>query len=120
MPEVLLQGDHAKVARWRRKKSLERTMDKRPDMFERLELSDKSDLKLLEEIKKDRSRMKLTQPVGCRPAEEKDLGDIMLIVRQARISRMAASMAGSSKLTGSIPHSNAATTRPVTYSAQAR
>ena len=84
VPEVLLQGDHAKVARWRRKKSLERTMDKRPDMFERLELSDKSDLKLLEEIKKDRSRMKLTQPVGCRPAEEKDLGDIMLIVRQAR------------------------------------
>ncbi len=84
VPEVLLQGDHAKVASWRRKKSLERTMDKRPDMFERLELSDKNDLKLLDEIKKDRSRMKLTQPVSCRPAEEKDLGDIMLIVRQAR------------------------------------
>ena len=84
VPEALLQGDHAKVARWRRKKSLERTMDKRPDMFEKLELSEKSDLKLLEEIKKDRSRMKLTQPVSCRPAEEKDLGDIMLIVRQAK------------------------------------
>ena len=64
VPEALLQGDHAKVARWRRKTSLERTMDKRPDMFEKLELSEKSDLKLLEEIKKDRSRMKLTQPVS--------------------------------------------------------
>lgn len=83
-PEVLLGGDHEKVARWRRKKSLERTMDKRPDMFEKLELSDKNDLKLLEEIKKERSRMKLTQPVSCRAAEAADLEDIMLIVRQAK------------------------------------
>ncbi len=84
VPEVLLQGDHAKVARWRRKKSLERTMDKRPDMFEKLELSDKTDVKLLEEIKKDRRRIKLTQPVACRRAEEKDIDAIMLIVRQAK------------------------------------
>ncbi len=84
VPEVLLQGDHAKVASWRRKKSLERTMDKRPDMFERLELTDKKDIKLVEQIKKERSRMKLTQPVGCRPAVESDIDDIMLIVRQAR------------------------------------
>lgn len=84
VPEVLLGGDHAKVDIWRRKKSLERTMDKRPDMFEKLSLSEKSDLKLLEEIKKDRARMKLTQPVSCRKASESDIDDIMLIVRQAR------------------------------------
>ena len=84
VPEVLLQGDHVKVARWRRKKSLERTMDKRPDMFERLELTDKKDIKLVDQIKKERSRMKLTQPIGCRPAVDSDIEDIMLIVRQAR------------------------------------
>lgn len=84
VPEVLLQGNHAAVDEWRRKKSLERTMDKRPDMFERLELTDKKDIKLVDQIKKERSRMKLTQPVGCRPAVESDIEDIMLIVRQAR------------------------------------
>ena len=57
VPEVLLQGNHAAVDEWRRRKSLERTMDKRPDMFERLKLTDKRDLKLLEQIKKERSRM---------------------------------------------------------------
>ena len=84
VPEVLLQGNHAAVDEWRRRKSLERTMDKRPDMFERLKLTDKRDLKLLEQIKKERSRMKLTLPVGCRLATENDIEDIMLIVRQAR------------------------------------
>ena len=84
VPEVLLQGNHAAVDEWRRKKSLERTMDKRPDMFERLELTDKKDIKLVDQIKKERSRMKLTQPIGCRPAVESDIEDIMLIVRQAR------------------------------------
>ena len=84
VPEVLLQGNHAAVDEWRRKKSLERTMDKRPDMFERLELTDKKDIKLVDQIKKERSRMKLTQPIGYRPAVESDIEDIMLIVRQAR------------------------------------
>ena len=84
VPEVLLQGNHAAVDEWRRKKSLERTMDKRPDMFERLELTDQKDLKLVEQIKKERSRMKLTQPISCRSATESDIDGIMLIVRQAR------------------------------------
>ena len=84
VPEVLLQGNHAAVDEWRRRKSLERTMDRRPDMFERIKLTDKRDLKLLEQIKKERSRMKLTLPVGCRLATENDIEDIMLIMRQAR------------------------------------
>ena len=50
----------------------------------RLELTDKKDIKLVDQIKKERSRMKLTQPIGCRPAVESDIEDIMLIVRQAR------------------------------------
>ena len=84
VPKVLLGGDHAAVARWRRKMSLERTMDKRPDMFQKLELTDKTDLRLVEEIKKERGRMRLTKPVECRAAAPEDIDAIMLIVRQAR------------------------------------
>ena len=33
VPDVLLSGDHAAIARWRRVQSLERTRDRRPDLF---------------------------------------------------------------------------------------
>lgn len=33
VPEVLLSGDHKKIAEWRKKKSLERTKKKRPDLL---------------------------------------------------------------------------------------
>ncbi|MCW2686624.1 MAG: tRNA (Guanine37-N1) -methyltransferase, partial [Mycobacterium sp.] len=33
VPEVLLSGDHAKVAAWRREQSLERTRERRPDLL---------------------------------------------------------------------------------------
>jgi tRNA (guanine37-N1)-methyltransferase len=33
VPEILLSGDHAAVARWRRKQALERTQRARPDLF---------------------------------------------------------------------------------------
>jgi len=35
VPEVLLSGDHAKIRRWRRARSLERTRERRPDLLER-------------------------------------------------------------------------------------
>ena len=45
VPEVLLGGDHAKVARWRLKQALGQTWLKRPDLLEGLELDkDKSTL----------------------------------------------------------------------------
>jgi tRNA (guanine37-N1)-methyltransferase len=46
VPDVLLSGNHAEVARWRRKQSLEVTRERRPDLFNQLELSD-LDRKLL-------------------------------------------------------------------------
>ncbi|WP_019203509.1 tRNA (guanosine(37)-N1)-methyltransferase TrmD [Tsukamurella sp. 1534] len=33
VPPVLLSGDHAKVARWRREQSVERTRERRPDLL---------------------------------------------------------------------------------------
>jgi tRNA (guanine37-N1)-methyltransferase len=46
VPAVLLSGDHARIARWRRRQALVRTRDLRPDLFARLSLS-KEDAKLL-------------------------------------------------------------------------
>jgi tRNA (guanine37-N1)-methyltransferase len=48
VPGVLLSGDHARIARWRRRQALVRTRDLRPDLFARLSLS-KEDAKLLAE-----------------------------------------------------------------------
>jgi tRNA (guanine37-N1)-methyltransferase len=39
VPEVLLSGDHARIARWRRGQALARTRAIRPDLFARLDLS---------------------------------------------------------------------------------
>jgi len=49
VPEELLSGDHARVARWRRKEALRATRERRPDLVTRAALS-KADLGLLREI----------------------------------------------------------------------
>lgn len=40
VPEVLLSGDHARIARWRRQEALRRTFLRRPDMLLKLDLSE--------------------------------------------------------------------------------
>jgi tRNA (guanine37-N1)-methyltransferase len=49
VPEVLLSGDHAAIARWRRKQALVRTQKRRPDMLAGKQL-DAGDQKLLAEL----------------------------------------------------------------------
>ena len=50
VPPILLSGHHANIAKWRRKQAIIRTRDRRPDMFETLDLSSKADKKLMKEI----------------------------------------------------------------------
>jgi tRNA (guanine37-N1)-methyltransferase len=50
VPDILLSGNHAQIARWRRKEALRRTKRRRPDLFARLDLSSKEDQKLLKEL----------------------------------------------------------------------
>jgi tRNA (guanine37-N1)-methyltransferase len=50
VPAVLLSGDHAAIARWRRKQSLGRTWLRRPDLLAMRPLSEE-DARLLEEFK---------------------------------------------------------------------
>ena len=49
VPEVLLSGHHAQIARWRREESLRRTLARRPDLLEQAELS-REDLQFLKEL----------------------------------------------------------------------
>ena len=49
VPDMLLSGHHAAIARWRRKEALRRTRERRPDLLAKAELS-ASDRKLLAEI----------------------------------------------------------------------
>lgn len=50
VPDVLLSGDHAKIAAWRRRESLRLTFRRRPDLLEKAELTeeDRKFLKRLE------------------------------------------------------------------------
>jgi len=52
VPEVLLSGDHAKVARWRRKQALARTLARRPDLVAGKQWNSQ-DAALLEEIRRE-------------------------------------------------------------------
>ncbi len=49
VPEVLLSGDHAAIARWRRMQALGRTFRRRPERLRELELSEE-DRRLLQEF----------------------------------------------------------------------
>lgn len=48
VPEVLLSGDHARIAKWRYQQALGRSFQRRPDLVEKLELNDEQQ-KLLDE-----------------------------------------------------------------------
>ena len=55
VPPILTSGDHEKVARWRRKQSILRTMRRRPDLFARLRLPDhtKAKKKFIKELEEE-------------------------------------------------------------------
>ena len=56
VPDILRSGHHANVKKWRRKQSIIRTKKRRPDMFEKLVFTEKSDKKLLAEIEAEEAR----------------------------------------------------------------
>ena len=59
VPEILLSGDHGKVAVWRKKESYKRTMRRRPDLFAKFDesqLTTKAEKKVLQEAKDELAR----------------------------------------------------------------
>ena len=55
VPDVLLKGNHAEIAKWRRKQQMIVTYRKRRDLFDKFakQCKDKRDLKLLNEVRKE-------------------------------------------------------------------
>ena len=52
VPEVLLNGDHQQIRRWRREQALKKTLRNRPDLLAGAELS-AEDAKMLASVKRD-------------------------------------------------------------------
>lgn len=52
VPEVLISGNHEKIRLWRRKEALRRTLNRRPELLEKINLPDE-DKKMLEQIKRE-------------------------------------------------------------------
>lgn len=50
-PDVLISGHHAEIEKWRRRESLRRTLARRPDLLERVDLS-ADDLAMIETLKR--------------------------------------------------------------------
>ena len=53
VPDILLSGHHEQIARWRRKQSLRLTRERRPDLFAKVDVSGKVDVKLLRELEEE-------------------------------------------------------------------
>ena len=56
VPPVLLSGHHANIEKWRREQSILRTYERRPDLFEKCELTEKEQKWLEEELQKEAER----------------------------------------------------------------
>lgn len=54
VPEVLLSGHHGNIEKYRREKSLERTLERRPDLLEKAQLS-KKDIEYIRKLKEDKN-----------------------------------------------------------------
>ncbi len=52
VPEVLLSGNHREIWRWRRKEALRRTVERRPELLNRIRLSDE-DFRLMSELRRE-------------------------------------------------------------------
>ena len=53
VPDILTSGNHAKIDQWREEQTLKRTLERRPDLLEKIELTDKQK-KTLDGLKKQK------------------------------------------------------------------
>ena len=57
VPQVLLEGDHAKIARWRRQQALARTVQQRPDLLAQAGLS-KEDREFIKSLASSQAKVR--------------------------------------------------------------
>ena len=53
VPDILLSGHHAEIARWRRKEQMRRTRQRRPDLWAAFEPQSKSDRTLWQQVSEE-------------------------------------------------------------------
>lgn len=53
VPEVLTSGNHGKVDQWREEQTLKRTLERRPDLLDKIELND-AQRKIINQLKKQK------------------------------------------------------------------
>lgn len=53
VPDVLTSGNHGKVDQWREEQTLKRTLERRPDLLEKIELNDKQK-KIIAQLRKQK------------------------------------------------------------------
>jgi tRNA (guanine37-N1)-methyltransferase len=58
VPEVLMNGNHQDIRRWRREQALKKTLRNRPDLLQGVELG-KEDGKTLDRIRSGREAQKI-------------------------------------------------------------
>jgi tRNA (guanine37-N1)-methyltransferase len=73
VPDILLSGNHAAIARWRREQALLRTWQRRPDLLQKASLSD-ADRQFLERLEQQAGSSSLTsdQPDSTYPQPGKE------------------------------------------------
>ena len=70
VPDVVLSGHHGEIDRWRRRESLRRTLEKRPDLLQTADLSP-DDWVFLESLGYTESRDAAGQPQSPLPGHER-------------------------------------------------
>lgn len=53
VPDILLSGHHANIELWRREQALKRTLERRPDLLDKVELTDQ-DRQILKRLQNER------------------------------------------------------------------
>jgi tRNA (guanine37-N1)-methyltransferase len=59
VPEVLVNGNHEEIRRWRKRRALEKTLKNRPDLLDKVALSNE-DQALIEEIGREMQETRRT------------------------------------------------------------
>ncbi len=81
VPPVLLTGDHAKIVRWRRERALERTFERRADMYARFKAQDAVDEAIMARLE---NKTEIKRVFEGRRAEERDVASLVIIGEQAK------------------------------------
>lgn len=69
VPDILISGHHRMIAEWRRRMSLKRTLERRPELLEKACLTDK-DRKILLELLEEQRNINNSEPVTQDSIEE--------------------------------------------------